>query len=474
MREGIDMTSLRQRTAPIREKRSGAIAAFCGPIDTLRQEAERAVPAQRVRTFAQDRSSDLQRALDLLRSISGLALVVHGPAGCAAALHGDDGAEPWTVTAIDQRDSIMGGDGKLRRALRELHAAHAPKAIAIVATPVVAINNDDIESVAAELRDELGIPIVPVFSDGFRSKVSATGHDVVVHALLKHLVPQRPRNPGPHVNLLSASAGAEDLRGLQQLLGEIGVPSLVFPRGSSLQELERVAAARLSVGLDGDDSDYAGLALQERHGVPFLDLAPPVGCANTTRWLAAVGAATGHSAQAALVASCHAHRLERSVEALAPFTGARVFVNLPGAQAFAFVELLAELGLELAALKLPSLAAADHAALGELATRAPQLPLLVGEGQAFEEVNLLRRVNPDLYIGRGASSAHALRLGIPVLDLQRIPLHGYLGAERVASAIARRLANPALARFLGDGAERDYTAGWLARSTHWYIKQEVK
>lgn len=468
------MTLLRQRTALIREKRSRAISAFCGTLDTLRQETEQGAPAQRVRTFAQDYTSDLQRALQLLNGIQGLALVVHGPAGCAATLRCADSGTPWTVTAIDQRDSIMGGDSKLRRAIKELFASHKPRAIVIVATPVVAINNDDIESAAAELRDELGIPIVPVFSDGFRSRISATGHDVVVHALLKHLVPQRPRSPGTHINLLSASAGSEDLHGVQQLLEEIGLKSLVFPRGSSLDDFERVATARLSVGLEGDDSDYAGLALQDRHGVPFLDLPPPVGNANTAGWLTAVGEATGHAAQAALVASCHAHRLQGSIEALAAFSGARVFVSLPGPLVFGFADLLAEFGLVLAGLKLPSYAGADDAALSQLAARLPQLPLLVGEGQPFEEVNLLRRIRPALYIGRGTSSTHALRLGIPVLDVQHVPLHGYLGAERIAAEIARSLSNPALARFLGGGAEQHYTTSWLGRSTHWYVKQEVK
>jgi nitrogenase molybdenum-iron protein alpha/beta subunit len=464
--------ALRQRTAPIREKRLGAIAAYSGTLEALAREVEAGAPAQRVRTFTQDHASDLTRALHLLAGIRGLGLVVHGPAGCASALHRSDG--PWAVTAIDQRDSILGGDGRLRAALRELHAAYAPQAIAIVATPVVAINNDDIESVAAELREELGVPIIPVWCDGFRSKLSATGHDVAVHALLKHLLPTRPRTPGAHINLISATASAADLQGLQQLLGDSSLQALVFPRGTALADFERVASARLSVGLDGGDSDYAGQALQQHHGVPFINLPAPLGRAGTTRWLAAVAEATGHAAQAALVASCHAHRLQPAIEALAPHAGKRVFVNLPAAQAFGFIDLLAELGLQPAGLKLPSLADTDHAALRALAAQTPQLPLLVGEGQAFEEVNLLRRITPDLYLGHGEPATHALRLGIPVLDLQHGPLHGYAGAERVARGIARQLANPALARFLGEGGETRYTPSWLARSTHWYVKKEVK
>jgi nitrogenase molybdenum-iron protein alpha chain len=211
--------------------------------------------------------------------------------------------------------------------------------------------------------------------------------------------------------------------------------------------------------------------------VPLVAPPPPLGSAATTRWLTALGGATGHAAQAALVASCHArhaHRLQRSAAALAGFAGAQVVVNLPGPLVFGVIELLAELGLQTAAIKLPSVGAPEQAALRALAERQPQLPVLVGEGQAFEEVNLLRRLAPALYIGHGEPALHALRLGIPVLDLAGGPLHGYAGAEAVAAAIAQRLRHPALAYFLGGGVDASHTAGWLGRSTSWYIKQEVR
>ena len=78
------MSTIRQRTAVIREKRTGSIAAYAGTARALANEAVHGGLVQRVRTYTQDVASDLQRAFDLLRSIDGLALVVHGPAGCAA------------------------------------------------------------------------------------------------------------------------------------------------------------------------------------------------------------------------------------------------------------------------------------------------------------------------------------------------------------------------------------------------------
>jgi nitrogenase molybdenum-cofactor synthesis protein NifE len=465
--------AIQQRTAPIREKRAGDIGAFAGAIGALAREAEAGL-VQRVRTFAQDRPSDLHRALDLLRTVEGLGLVVHGPAGCAATLHVDGPTAPWIVSGVGQRDSIMGGDAKLRAAIVELHRTRAPHAIAVLATPVVAINNDDLESVAAELREELNVPIAVVHTDAFRSKLGATGHDVAVHGIVKHLLPHRHGRAGDHLNLIALREGAEDVAHLRALLGELGLDARSFPRHAPAAGLGDAAHARLSVSVDPDEAEYAGEALRQLRGVPYLESPPPVGIAGTARWLARIGAATGREAAATAIADRHARAFADVRARLARHAGAPVFVSLPAGVALGVAELLGEVGLGLAGLALPAVGPRHLARLQALAAERPDLPVLVGEGQAFEEVNLLRALRPALVVTQGHAAVHALRLGLPVLDLHRVPLLGYGGVARVVEAIARRLANPALARFLAAGGEGSYAAGWLARSTHWFIKHEVK
>jgi nitrogenase molybdenum-iron protein alpha/beta subunit len=462
------------RNAPTREKRTGVIAAFAGTAEALTRELSAGPVAQRVRTFTQDAPSDLLRALALLRSIEGLGIVIHGPAGCAASLHAQGGGAPWVVTGLDQRDSIMGGDEKLQDAIRGLYATRAPRAIAVVTTPVVAINNDDVLAASFELRDELGIPVFAVFADGFRSKVAATGHDVAVHALVSHLLPQRHGSAGDHVTLLSVAEGAEDRAALAGLLAEAGIESSPFPLGARLGELARVSSSRLSVSVDPDEAEYVGEALRRVRGVPLLAPPPPIGFSGTTRWLAAIAEETGRSDQARVVAARHERALAGARERLSRHAGARVFVNLPASLAFGLADLLGELGLLLAGAVLTSVGARHVARLGEVAATQPALPLLVGEGQSFEEVNLLRTVKPDLYVGSGGAAVHALRLGIPVLDLQAVPFLGYAGAERFASAVARRIDHPAFARFLAEPGDATYLPAWLSKSAHWFIKHEVK
>lgn len=465
---------LPHRTVRIREKRRGSIAAYAGLPRLLALEGRQTGLVQRVRTFTQDTPSDLLRALALLRTIRGGAIVVHGPAGCAASLGGGfETPVPWTVTGIDQRDSIMGGDRKLRRALLQIHAEHAPQVIFVVATPVVAINNDDIESVVSEVNAELGVPILPVLTDGFRSKVAGSGYDAVVHALLREHLWHGEREPGPHLNLLSIAEHPDDVAELRGLLLELGTDPVVFPRHGDAEGFHRVPQARLSVAIDPDESEYAGSVLQQ-HGVPFLAQGVPVGIAATRHWLTGVGGALGLEAQAAGVIGRHEAALTDLPEPLARHRGARVFLHLPAALAFALLPVLEAFGLEVAGLGLTALAQTQDARLQELAQDHPDLPLLVGEGQVFEEVNLLQRLKPDLYLGLGNAAVHALRLGIPVLDLQHLPVLGYAGVGRLAESLARALDHPALARFLAEPADHRYAQGWLDKSTHWFIKHEVR
>jgi nitrogenase molybdenum-iron protein alpha/beta subunit len=368
----------------------------------------------------------------------------------------------------------MGGDRRLRAAILALAAAHRLSAIAVVTSPVVVINNDDIDSVRLELADELGVPVIPVLTDGFRTKVAASGHDTAVHALFKHLpAPPRPASED-RVNLLAIAESAEDAAHLRSLLAEAGVSATAVPRYGHIDDIVRAGQARLSVSLDRDESNYAGEALRSRYGVDYLELPVPIGVAATGNWLRAVGGAMARGNQADGVDRLHRRRLAIERPHLTPPARARVFVHLPARPAFAVIDLLTDLGLAIAGLGLTTVSASHNPSLQRLAEQTPDLAVLVGEGQAFEEVNLVRRLRPDLIVTRGQAAVHLLRLGIPVLDLQRVPFFGYQGVVRVADAIARRLANPSLARFLAESREARYTEGWLGKSTHWFIKHEVK
>ena len=109
----------------------------------------------------------------------------------------------------------------------------------------------------------------------------------------------------------------------------------------------------------------------------------------------------------------------------------------------------------------------------KLNAERPDLPILVGEGQLFEEENLLRKINPDIYIGTG-DFAVAIRNGIPVININSINIIGFNGVVQFVDKISKTLSNTSFTQLIARNEQKTYTKEWIKKSTNWFIKQEVK
>jgi nitrogenase molybdenum-iron protein alpha chain len=152
------MNLLKSKTAVIREKRLQTITAYYGQSDILLEEFTAGQLTQRVRTFSQDTLNDIMYSLKIIATIKNAAVVIHGASGCAVSrltFHlKDENNGKWAMTNLNERDSIMGSDKKLYETVKQVYQLHYPEIIFIVSTPIVAINNEEIESVAKELEGE--------------------------------------------------------------------------------------------------------------------------------------------------------------------------------------------------------------------------------------------------------------------------------------------------------------------------------
>jgi nitrogenase molybdenum-iron protein alpha chain len=471
------MNLLKSKTAAIREKRLQTITAYSGQPDALLTEFAGGQLAQRVRTFSQDMFNDTLYALNVITTIKNSAIVVHGASGCAVSRlvfrSKDESDGKWVITNLNERDSIMGSEAILREAITQVHKLYCPEIIFTVSTPIVAINNDDIESVVVELKDELNVAIVPVYTDGFRSKSGVTGYDIVFHSIVKHLLPPKQTEKiSGLVNLFSVSENAEDMQEVSGLLQALGLTVNLFPQHASLESIKRLPFAEWSLAINPDESAYAGIILENRFNIPFLNVGIPVGIAQTEAWLARVGEFTGRKEQAN-----QWHRLQKEKRNSLldkPSLKQSVFVNLPPLLAFAVSELLEELGHEVTGLKLPYLDATHIALIEKIKQNKPDFSFLVGDGQIFEEENVLRKLRPGLYIGQGGDYATAIRNGISAIDIENLPIIGLEGAENLAKKIKQTLSNRSFAQLLAGINAQTYVDGWLKKTPNWYIKQEVK
>jgi nitrogenase molybdenum-iron protein alpha/beta subunit len=446
-----------------REKRLGGVGAYLGEVEALIAELESGISLPRIRTFSQTAPDDLVQALRFLGGIDGAGIVVHGARGCAGALPLAAPKGCWAVTNLDQRDTILGSDDILGDTVRALYRRHRPFAIFIVATPVVAINNDDIRSVAEELTDELAIPVIEVHTDGFRSQIAATGFDAAAQAALTLVAPVEGERRPDLVNLLAIESG-RGLADIQTLLGELGLEVNLLPRGADAASFRRAAIAAVSVTVHPDEADAFGHGLELNHGVPFLRLPLPVGVAATRRFLTGIAGATGRTV---------------APEPVAPVTpdalrGRRVAIALAPSAAFAAANLVEELGGTVIGVSVDHVDVNHIGALRDFAAKRPGVPLHVADGQPFEHANRLARLAPDLFIGAAELAVLAARAGIPAVALRPDDLLGTFGAAHLARLAVKALDNTRLVERLAAFSSSPYQPAWSRRSPDWHIKFEVK
>jgi nitrogenase molybdenum-iron protein alpha/beta subunit len=448
----------RPRLQP-RETRLGALGARLGDAESVVADfAGDDLPQKRIRTFSEAAHDDLSAALDLLGLITDLGLVVHGPRGCAV---GPDAAlQRIAVTDLDQRDTVLGAGDALARTLKRLNATANPAALAVLGSPVVAINNDEIRAVVAEVGADIGKPVVWARTDGFRSHIAATGADAAADALLNIIGEREEREPDL-VNLLTSWTGPA-IDDFAAAISTLGLRANVLPAGASVADLRRAARAVASVVLDPDGLDALAFGLSERFGVPALDAPTPIGAKASAATLARLADLTGREL-----------RVDAAPAPIDGLRGRRIVLAGPSAFAFALSDLAEEAGAEVVGLTLPHIDRTHAESLTRFSRRRPKAQIHVGEAQGFELANVLQRIAPDVVVGAADAVASALRLGIPAARLDPVDVIGASGAVVFARKAGDAFAGAALARRLARSSAR-YSAGWLRRSPDWHVKLEVK
>ena len=483
-RRGSDLA--RRPRLQTREIRLGALGARLADAESVLADfVGDEIPQKRIRTFSEAAHDDLGVALGVLGLVGDLGLVVHGPRGCAGGSRAS--SDRVAVTDLDQRDTVLGSGDALARALKRLDAVANPAALVVLGSPVIAINNDEIRAVVAEVAAELGKPVVWARTDGFRSHIAATGADAAAEALLGLIdAPTDEREPDL-INVLTLWTGPT-IDGLVEAIRASGLRVNLLPATASVANLRLAARASASLVLDPDGLDAlasgrgettaggSGAAcsarvgdalasgLSVRYGVPRLDAPLPVGPKATEETLARLAALTGREVSRAP---------DPPAASLDGLLGRRIVLAAPPAFAFALADIAEAAGAEVVGLTLPHLDRTHAAALHRFAERRPKAQVHVGDAQGFELANVLNRLQPQLVVGAADAVAAALRLGIPAARLDPADVIGVLGEAAFARAVDDAFASAALATRLASRSNR-YSPGWLRRSPDWHVKLEVK
>ena len=463
------MSFLEDRKALTREKRLSALSHFHGTLEGLIDETSGEEIKQRIRTFSQIHDDEIIYAFDVLSTIEDAAIIVNGSIGCSAlGISKDENKSfSWYSTNLVERDTILGGDDKLREAILRAYEEKHPKAIFIIGTPVVAINNDDINSVILELEDEIGIPIISIYTDGFKSKTPVTGYDIVTHSLLKYLIGKNVDLKEDFINVISFSENIEDVASIAAILHELNIKFQVLPRFSSVDEIRRASKARATVVLNPDEGDYLARELQEVYGVPYIESEVPIGFRGTKNFLQRLGSFLNIEEQVVeYIDEAEAKISEQFVDNI--LEDKKVFVDASLSKVYGYGRLLTNLGGQVVGFSSPFVDLENRKQLKRFDFLNKNAIAIIGNGQQFEKANELEKNGIDIYFSENVGNSFVTDEGAVVVSTRNRVTYGFEGVDVIIASIRRAL------RLQGKSSNgSSYKDSFKRRSGNWYVKQEV-
>lgn len=214
----------------------------------------------------------------VLNPITDALHLVHGPIGCAAytwdirgaASSGPDLYRNSFSTNMLELDIVFGGEKKLAAALQELADRFHPPAIFVYSTCIVGIIGDDLETVCKKAAEEIGVPIVPVKSEGFRGNKNE-GYKAACNGLFELIGTgvYTPKSPYS-VNLLGEYNVAGDVWSVKPFFEEMGIEVVSTLTGDArVAEIQRAHTARLNLVQCSGSMTYLAKKMEEKYGIPY-------------------------------------------------------------------------------------------------------------------------------------------------------------------------------------------------------------
>lgn len=471
------MSFVEERKVLTREKRLSTISHYNGTLKQLKSDVKGEEIPQRIRTFSQVAEDEVISAIGLLGKIGQSAIVVHGAIGCSASgvYFNQDTPIQWYSTNLHERDTILGGDGLLRnaiyRACRELN----PKTVFIVGTPVVAINNDDVNSVILELEDELNIKIISVYTDGFKTKTPASGYDIVLHALLKYIVAEGPHESGVHedfINVVTVSENTENLLSIVNILSDLGINFRLLPQFSDIDGIGAARRAKATIVLNEDEGALFAEGLEDLFNVPYIRTNAPIGIKGTRDFIFTIAKVLNIEERAKV----YTERKEKEIQALIRseiLKDKKIFLDANLYNLSEFSDLISGFGGKIVAAGIPYVDLQNRRYLESLENIDDETPVVVGIGQLFEKANILNKTPADYYISLNYNAVFAAQYGCKPISLLKKGYYGYDGVKNFINLIKEADRQEVLQKKAAN-KDRFYKPTWLKRSSNWYVKQEVK
>ena len=439
------------------------------------------------RSFAQGLQCQQINSMAALMSLEDAVFISHSPQGCVGCtsmavdmyrvgqIHRGikNVKNPRIiVTNIDQKNVVFGGEQKLRESVKKAVERYNPKLIFIYASCASGIIGDDIDAISKSLQEEYpDTIIVPIHCEGFKSKVCASGFDAAFISINKYILKNiKVEKEEGLINLFApTTVSFADQQEMERMLNLLGAKVNYIPFYSSLEKIRRIPAATASTSICKVFADEFMKQLWDEYEIPYSHTVMPIGIRNTDKWYRGIAKVIGKEKEVDEIIAKEHERIEPLVKRLHDrLKGKRVFICGGTGRSFAAAALIDDFGMELVGLETPTYDEDAQVDIDYLNDIHKNYVVDIANMQPFEQVNLLKKLKPDAFIG---VPSWAAKLGIPtthVLDGKR-PTMGYDGLLFLGNKIADQLENPGFNKKLAEHVKLPYRESWYEEDAFKYI-----
>lgn len=475
-----------------RESRLGSITGYKGDLEDLVAQSTCGSLKNCDRCFSQSSQCASGCAVSQLLAIRDIAVVYHSPAGCSCLAPYTDvlarqiafniGADYNSVmvsTDMNEQDTIFGAAEALREAVHHTYEAYHPKAIFISSSCVSATIGEDLDTLAAELDDELDVPVVSIHCEGYKSRIWASGFDIADHAVLRGIVksPVEKRNTIIFKNFFESHRPQ-----ITELFKRFGYDVQFLYSNSTVAELEHLSEAAAMVCVCGTLGNYLGNGLEELYGVPYVRTINPMGVTGFETWLRELGRIINKEAEVeAYLEEQRALFIPQIEEARQELKGKTAIIGMGPGYTYEITRVLQEIGMEVVH------AMAWHfdykyengevpPAMSYLLENSPNnIELSVADQQNYEVLNILNTHQPDVYFSRHpGTTVWAMKQGFSAVYVaDEYMAFGYEGTLRLINAIKDALTNRSFEKNLFSHTRLPYTDWWYQQASDTFMNRRA-
>ncbi|MBP2032935.1 nitrogenase molybdenum-iron protein alpha chain [Clostridium algifaecis] len=478
---------IERASVQIREQRLSSITGYNGTARDLCDRYDKKDLHNCERSFTQCTSCSANQVMNQICCIQDAAIVEHGPAGCSGDIPGRNLVNrsgrkkrnlpicnlKYINTNLTEKDMVYGGERKLEDAIREANKRFKPKAIFVTTTCASAIIGDDIESITNKVEKEIGIPVVDIYCEGFRSAIWATGFDAAYHGILRKIVKPPRMKKLDEVNIINFQG--KDI--FTELLGRIGLKVNYIVPFTTIEELSHISEAAATLQICSTLGTYLGAGLEKYFGVPEVKAPAPYGISGTNAWLRELGRIVHKEKEVEkLIEEEREKTAPKIAELREKLSGKKVFIGAGAAHGHGLIAIVKELGMDLVGSctwhhdplfdngnKKSDTLRNDVKSYGDF-------KFAICNKQSFELVSMLYKYRPDIYIARHTGTIWATKLGIPsfLMGDEHFGI-GYQGLINYGELILDTITNPSFVKGIAAHNKLPYTDWWLNQYTFKFL-----